>query len=292
METNMKLVNKLLFLYTESSLHAGTGSSVSAVDLPIQRERSTQYPLVQGSGVKGALRSQCNLSPDECKILFGPETKNGSDHAGAIAVGDAQIALFPVRSVSGVFAYVTCAHVLARIRRLDSSLPPLALTGEQKVLVTTPSAVTASGRVVLEEFSFTATPDDQATQIAQWFAESAFPDTEDYAYWREKVMNSLVILPDDDFRDFAVSSTEIVTRVRLDSVKKTVQQGALWTQETLPSDTLLFSAITARSPRGVEANDQRNANDIADLLMKGFNSRIQLGGDETTGQGVVALRWL
>ncbi|NOG48211.1 MAG: hypothetical protein HND48_01265 [Chloroflexi bacterium] len=41
-----------LFMYTESALHAGTGASVSAVDLPIQRETNTQYPMVQGSGVK------------------------------------------------------------------------------------------------------------------------------------------------------------------------------------------------------------------------------------------------
>ncbi|HLY31875.1 MAG TPA: RAMP superfamily CRISPR-associated protein, partial [Ktedonobacterales bacterium] len=46
----------LLFLYTETPLHAGTGASLGIVDLPIQREVHTQYPMIQGSSVKGALR--------------------------------------------------------------------------------------------------------------------------------------------------------------------------------------------------------------------------------------------
>ena len=46
----------ILFLYTETPLHAGSGTSVGTVDLPIQRERHTDYPLIQGSGIKGGLR--------------------------------------------------------------------------------------------------------------------------------------------------------------------------------------------------------------------------------------------
>ena len=37
------MVTKGLFIYTETSLHAGVGSTVSAIDLPIQRERTTVH---------------------------------------------------------------------------------------------------------------------------------------------------------------------------------------------------------------------------------------------------------
>jgi CRISPR-associated protein Cmr4 len=47
---------RMLFLYTETPLHAGSGTNVVGVDLPIQRERHTQYPMIQSSGIKGALR--------------------------------------------------------------------------------------------------------------------------------------------------------------------------------------------------------------------------------------------
>ena len=37
----------LLFLYTETPLHVGSGSSLGTVDLPIQREHHTNLPMVQ-----------------------------------------------------------------------------------------------------------------------------------------------------------------------------------------------------------------------------------------------------
>ena len=49
---------KILFLYVETPLHAGTGRGLGAVDLPIQRDRTTGYPIIQASSVKGALRAE------------------------------------------------------------------------------------------------------------------------------------------------------------------------------------------------------------------------------------------
>ncbi len=287
---NQPPITALLFLYTESSLHAGTGSSVSAVDLPIQRERATQFPLVQGSGVKGALRAQANLDRDTLFAIFGPETNNAQDFAGAISVGDARIVLFPVRALKGVFAYATSPAALARLARLVPNFPAIPQPAAGAAAITANSALLASGgRVVLEEFSFNAAHHADADAIAAWLSQYAFPGDDAYAYWRSKVLNSLIILPDDDFRDFVVSSTEITTRVRLDTAKKTVARGALWTQESLPSDTLLVSPILARPPRMNGANGDPGA--LLDALATALGPRIQLGGDETTGQGMVALRW-
>jgi len=48
----------MLFLYCETPVHAGTGTSLSIVDLPIQRERITGLPIVQASSLKGVLRAE------------------------------------------------------------------------------------------------------------------------------------------------------------------------------------------------------------------------------------------
>lgn len=283
-----------LFIYTETSLHAGTGSSVSVVDLPIQRERSTHYPLVQGSGVKGALRQQIDLSDDEKIEVFGPETANASDHAGALAAGDAQIVLFPVRSLVGVFAYVTSAHVLARIRRDVTGLPELkAVTLERgKAFVTKNSTVAIGSQAVLEEFTFDVAENANVTEIALWLAANALPTDVEYTYWREKLKTSLVVLSDDDFRDFVVNSTEITTRIKLKPGTKTVDKdiGALWTEEALPSDTLLLSAMTVRKSR--KKDSQADAATIRKMVVDAVTTsrNIQIGGDETTGSGFVALR--
>ncbi|KAB2903553.1 MAG: type III-B CRISPR module RAMP protein Cmr4 [Anaerolineae bacterium] len=298
MDNNIQ--TRLLFIYTESPLHAGTGSGLSAVDLPIQRERTTQYPNIQGSGVKGSLRSQCIAPEDEKSAIFGPDTKNGSDHAGAVSVGEARIVLFPVRSLAGVFAYTTCPHVLARLKReaqrtglkVEWDVPSVS---EGKCLVTNGSSVTTNNKIVLEEFSFAA--QQGADAIAQWLANEVFPKGDEYRYWREKVKNSLVILPDDAFRDFVVNSTEVTTRVRIVPDSKTVQDGALWTQEALPADTLMVSAVTARRLRVSNGNrpdpfQTGSSEEVLAWLGENLPERLQIGGDETTGAGQVALRWL
>lgn len=295
----------LMFIYTESSLHAGTGSSVSVVDLPIQRERATQYPIVQGSGVKGALRSQWLGTDEGAAVVFGPDTKGAAEHAGAVSVGEARIVLFPVRSLAGVFAYVTCPHVLSRLSRDlagagQAALPDLPKPQPLNALVTQSTDLDAGNKhTVLEEFDFAIQPNAAVSQIAKWLSENAFPKGDEYAYWRKKVQDSLIVLRDDDFREFVVSSTEIVTRVRLETVTKTVADGALWTQEALPADALLYSSIIVRAARKQrqESEDRfvpaASAEEVHKALIDPENiaQRIQIGGDETTGSGMVALRW-
>src|SRR5436305_13167855 len=98
---------KMRYLYVETPLHAGVGSGLSSIDLPIQRERTTQYPMIQGSGIKGKLRATIegdrkelpNEQQNLVDILFGPPAAagKGSEHAGALIAGDARMLLFPVR---------------------------------------------------------------------------------------------------------------------------------------------------------------------------------------------------
>src|SRR5437764_11733544 len=114
---NMITDTTMLYLYTETPLHAGVGSGLSSIDLPIQRERTTQYPMIQGSGIKGKLRATAEFEkvPD-LDILFGSaktddktaktnmanaakSNDESKDYAGALIVGDARILLFPVRSL-------------------------------------------------------------------------------------------------------------------------------------------------------------------------------------------------
>ena len=50
-------VNMIIGLVAQTDIHAGASNSGSLVDLPIQREGHTDWPVIAGSGVKGALRS-------------------------------------------------------------------------------------------------------------------------------------------------------------------------------------------------------------------------------------------
>ena len=80
------MITRTMYLYTETPLHAGAGSGLSSIDLPIQRERATQYPIIQGSGIKGKLRATLEGNREELTaeardtidVVFGPPTTNGA----------------------------------------------------------------------------------------------------------------------------------------------------------------------------------------------------------------------
>lgn len=44
------------FIIAETPVHADSGSELGIVDLPIQRERHTAFPKIEGSGLKGCIR--------------------------------------------------------------------------------------------------------------------------------------------------------------------------------------------------------------------------------------------
>lgn len=77
--------------------------------------------------------------------------------------------------------------------------------------------------------------------------------------------------------------------VQLDPSTKTVKRGALWTSESLPIDTLLYSPLMATKSRanGVDLSGEAILQKVTGLNL----ARTQLGGDETTGQGMVALHF-
>ncbi|MBN1902661.1 type III-B CRISPR module RAMP protein Cmr4 [Candidatus Sumerlaeota bacterium] len=132
-KANGKSVKGILFLHALTPLHPGSGSALGAVDLPVQRERHTQWPVITGSSLKGVIRDECrpekNGETDEKNqerfkeyqkwlAVFGPESKEESSaHAGAVNFTDARILAFPVRSLKGVFAWTTSPAVLLRFKR-------------------------------------------------------------------------------------------------------------------------------------------------------------------------------
>lgn len=300
----------MLFLYCETPIHPGTGTSLSIVDLPIQRERITNLPIIQAPSLKGVLRAEVKRLLENCgdsdaeqktKILFGPEPQHAHEHAGCISPHDARILLFPVRSLVGVFAWTTCPMVLERFKReataaglqIGWQVPPL-LPNDQKAFVASTDTIVSDGKVVLEEFAFDAEANGQVKTIAKWLAQNALPQSQEYQPWKDWLPKRFVVLPDDAFRDFTQMATEVISRIRLDhdQEKKTVAEGGLWTEEHLPSETLLYAPIFASKPRAPNASQLglTSADEALKLLGELNLDRLQIGGDETVGRGVVKVR--
>jgi CRISPR-associated protein Cmr4 len=281
----------LLFVHAQTPLHPGSGTALGVVDLPVQRERHTQWPLIPGTSLKGVLRDAARRDGDEEAIAdaFGPD-KNADKHAGAIAFTDARLLAFPVRSLRGVFAWVTCPSVLDRFNRdvalanvQGVAIPSRPL--DHQALCPKGSPVCLDGNsLVLEEFEFAVAGD--GTELADQLARLALPAS-DHAT-AESMRERLVVLSDNDFTHFARHATEVVARIGLNPQTKTVSPRALFYQEFLPTETMFYSVVIANASRSGRGH---SASQMLSYLRRITPRILQVGGDETTGKGLCALHY-
>ena len=280
---------RIFHLQNSSALHVGTGQGVGVVDLPIARAKATNLPIVPGSALKGVLRdelkSQKNLTDEDINTLFG-KYKN-ADHAGAIAFGDANLLLLPIRSFAGTVAYATCPFILRQYKRdlgLELKVPNLT---ENKAFITNDSVLQIDNKIGLEDLDIIAKSDGDLEGCANKIAEQLYPDnTLDYQDWRKEFTKRFVVLPDSIFSFLADTATEIRTRIRIDRATRVVKDGHLWTEENLPADSVLWGVIGISQSR--DKNNEKTAEQLADLLPKEEIS-LQLGGKHTVGRGLCRL---
>ena len=291
---------QLLFIHALSPLHAGTGQSIGAIDLAIARDRATQFPYLPGSSLKGSLRDVAGLTllknnePDKdlIKRLFGPDTANASEHAGSMIVSDANLLLLPVRSVAGTFAWVTSPYLLHRFARdvkaagLTSklSLPPLSMKVDECVVGTKSSliALMQPDRVIFEDLDLKSAKQTALDTFAGELGKLVFADT----YWQGSLAERLCIVHDDVMTFLSEHATDVVARIALEDDTKTVKQGGLWYEESLPTESILVGLVYVQ-PVGKAGSKPDELMKEAAKLMK---ASIQLGGKATVGRGRCQLR--
>ncbi|MDD4792705.1 MAG: type III-B CRISPR module RAMP protein Cmr4 [Firmicutes bacterium] len=307
----MDTAKGILFLYGQSWLHPGAGASTGVIDLPVQREVHTDYPLIPASSVKGSLReaAEGTVSQDVVDGLFGPEVRRPAageargketHFAGALTIGDAKLLLFPVRSLTRSFFWVTSPLALARLWRdlktvgIDPGWDAPLEVEDARALV--PEKCKTSSRLYLEEMDFEPKGDSTVSAIAEFLAQRLDGGAIGAAF-NEKLKSDLAVLSDDEFGYFVRYATQVSARTQLTSNKTTdktigpdgkVEQGNLWYEETLPPETVLHIPLMASAARGGGAQAQLSTGDaVMDKLDREVLAHrfIQLGGNETLGHG-------
>lgn len=291
---------RMYYLHALTPLHVGVGQALGPVDLPIMRERSTQLPIVPGSALKGVLRDAWSVLPDtspwseaarSLATLMGPTTEElaAQAHAGALAFGDARTLLLPVRSLAGVAAWVTCPFVLQRYARdaamVGQKLPPLPRPQEGQAFITAQSKVLFSARgqslVLLEDLELQAHP---AQELRPWVDALAQALAPLEGGWSELLSSHLVVLSDENFAFLAETATEVRARVRINDETRVVERGALWYEENLPAETVLWGVIGVGPSR--RSGDNATIDDIDRRLPGAQRLLLQIGGKQTVGRGL------
>lgn len=260
--------SEMIGLLTETSLHAGTSQSTGAIDLPVQRERATGYPVVVGSSLKGALRAHFKQTWADKQVH---RTFGGPDEAGVIGISDGRLLLLPIRSLQHAFVWVTCPYLLERFKR------DLLLTGHTigwQVPIIQPATpgdvliadLPENSTLFLEEFAFTVRNHPALTEIANDIAPLMAHDSA-----RARLRDHLAIISDKDFGYFAQFGLPVYARNELNDNKISK---SLWYEESLPTDSLLYYLVLSES-------------DSLEHFIEHIKSSpyIQLGGNESIGQG-------
>jgi CRISPR-associated protein Cmr4 len=305
-------------------LHIGAGQGLGHVDLPIVREAHTNFPYIPGTSLKGALRNleinqvakargekpsqvekrltdKDKFDPKEEDILrlakiFGTAGEVAEQNKEALEKGkevgagkvlflDAFIVLFPVKSAKGVFSLTTCPYVINRFFELlgiDQRVEDVP-EGKVKVLNTKDHKNLIKDnkdnnkyKLLLEEFVFEAEESEELKKFVELVG----------TFVGEENKRRIVCVNDTDFMDFASNYTEVQTHIKINLDTGTVEEGALWTEEYVPAESVFAFSLVFLEEINEEINHSREK--ISYTPPPTFH----LGGDITTGKGFVKVQKL
>ena len=211
-------------------------------------------------------------------------------------VGDAKLLLLPVRSLTSQFRWVTCpaalqrfsidatrfcqrelliAKDIAHLHDSNDNYPALVMEAEGDTLF-------------LEEYRFKV----QKTNLDNLIGElAALMHNTDEA--KLNLQRQLAIVSNDMFSHISQHATPVNAHNAINSESKKVKNGALWYEETLPPEALLYCGIqTLKGRRPSGAGEGMSAKDVGERLRSLFIDHpwLQIGGNETVGMGWVSVK--
>jgi len=289
----------IAIMYAVTPCHAGSGSALGVVDLPIQREKHTNWPMIQASGVKGAFRANFDRfknkisDADKSQIkdfeklsesVFGTDKGgSGSGYAGSCSISDAKIFAYPMCSNVSPFVWITCPAVLKRLSR-DLEIAGKTGFDASKFSVTDEnSAVLLNGNikekdVLLEDFEVKVS--DEKIKEFENGIKDYFKDAE-----------RLLLVSDDVFNYGVTDCTQVMAQIKIDAETGTTKDGSLRYQEELPSDTIMYTVVHWGASKN-SAEEKLQADTIKKFITEEvIKSHIQIAGDETCGRGIFQLEW-
>jgi len=195
--------------------------------------------------------------------IFGSQNKRG-----AITFSDGMILFFPVKSLKGVFAYTTSPLVLERFKQFLKREFSIRRPSQGNIYASQ-NLVFQDNKVVLEEFEF-----NQIGHCLDVLENIKIP-----CELETQIKERFAIVDDDTFTYFVENFTEVVTRIKINPETGTVDQGALWTEEYLPAESVMYSLYFENKPLSEEHRKYLPKN----------GELINIGGDQTVGKGFVKL---
>lgn len=269
----------VLSLYFETPVHAAAGSVLGSIDMPIQRERTTQWPVLHAAELEAALRDLITHDAGEDaadKLLGG--TQADAESSSMLSIGDARILLFPVRSSVAPFVWITCPAALSRLRRdlartVGIELPPAPSVKSDEIL-TSSSWKHGDESLTLEDIVLKPRNGFDAAPLMKLLPAS----TGAYEGFDKEVLSSIGLVSDEAFSFLVRTATEVRS-----AGGPGADEAALAQQEVLPSDALFYVPIAGIAPAAKGRGKKKDS--ALQTLEKHLGSHLRIGQGEALGRG-------
>jgi len=288
----------MILVYSITPIHVGAGRAVGIVDLPIQRD-ALGYPVIFSSSFKGALKSYCaknNILENGgridcskvplCCCAFGSEPIGSETETGILTLTDLIPFAVPVPAISDVYLYLTSPYLLRKIKDI---LEAETKSEDIKAFYEMVSSILALKEQGGEKEIFIS---DKVREV-KVNNEKALQMLEGLGSLASDIRKRLVIKIEGDDRYLFDKATIKVTRNRISLNTKTVEEGALWTEEYLPEGTIFVGGylITDRKNSFCNSSPKEVVNELKQKRFSNGTFYLSLGGKETIGKGLVKVVW-
>lgn len=223
----------VLFFTCESPL-ASTAVSPhprAGIARAITREPKSQYPLLLAEEYRGSIEKYFVRK---------------SQSSAAPSFSDAQLLLFPLRSIRGIFTWVTSLKIL---QQFDAALKdstcsprwPLVGLNEEAFLTGPHNNCVLKEQALLEEHCFPVVVEPRVQGISRWLASNLFPTSAEFQWWSAKLARDLIIVPDSVLRLLVQQNLHF--EVEATAGSQQVDSALASLVEFLPTETVLYATL-------------------------------------------------
>ncbi|WP_320008112.1 type III-B CRISPR module RAMP protein Cmr4 [Maridesulfovibrio sp.] len=270
--------SNILMYRCMTPLHCGATEAGDGIDLPVVRERYTNFPIIPASSLKGVWRDICQRNNgwdkskdnNEVTAAFGPDSDEADKkNAGLLGFVDAQILYLPVRASVRTFLLLTCPLQINRFNeaRAKNDLPTYDVVEHNDNGKIISESLSDIEELYLEDIKLTA--DSTALDL---------PTDGVPAHLKSR----LALVSDDTFEWFASNAMEIRAHNKLTESKKSDN---LWYAEYVPAESIFFGQLLESPPFNAPAGTA--AGTYSSKLMATKPHFFQIGGNESTGHGLI-----
>ena len=168
--------------------------------------------------------------------------------------------MLPVRALAGILCYATSPFILNRYARdlqaagIASPEIPKPRDDQHALVVPRSANLIGNETLVLEDLDLQGEGNGPTRQWAEAIAGLIHPAD---AEARQDFGSRFAILPDNILGFLAETATELRTRISIDEKTGTVKKGALWFEEHLPAEAVLWGVYALSRIAHPEAAPER-----------------------------------